>query len=1395
MASGNIVAEDGEDVKKAQQERSRLLLSDFSITKPRPSSGRMTSVQDSCGGTSRIGQAMTDEALESSGSSENEYSAEEGRSRRASRKAPTSDDDRAAEMDQYLNSQPPSPAAEESWGGSGFDMEERDRRKTARTGLKSGTSQKQRSGSRSAPSSTKKHSSAKRCSGAVDGADADSREKGDATQQNANSPWSRTLHATGTGFPGLATDIFASPAPLNTHEADDEVDPLAQFDMRRTSGSGSMSRSGDRLRRSSTTSHRNRAQSIADHRDGSHRGPLEKVTGSESLSRANSWGRAGTIGSIGSPKVRQGGISVADEEDRTDFFTSPTPPAAQKLKQKRASGGAVPPPPTSAKSASGPASIASSHRSSGGSANSHASVLSESHSSGASTSLTRPGSGLSTHDSIGVLSSSLLNAVSQHQQKEQQQVRQSIAAAEGDVTTVYHGSAQGSNTTSVDTLSETPQLNEPPILSPPRHDNLRSNVAVTPSHTGSHRGSASAVEPRGGAVLSPSGSSDFARSPGTSAASLTPLANRGLGLGEAVNLTMSPNTATHREEAPVTKPAFGLSRSPAPPSGGMATARQAYFDRRGTSLVDPPQPQTAGPLTSSFSTDFPPCTPGSATSPVTGAFDEHVQRRHTGVFLSRTRSQALQNPDMSSAFSSRGGGRAAARARAMQPINYDNAPFSVLEARARAGALGALSVPPSPGGFTATALASPGWLAALQAKAAAPMLSPSTLTHPTEPKAEQAGSSEAQALASPAWLAQDYGFTSLSSLSDIADLMPPAALSQLSVSSGSPAPEDLDHRPVAEEVVDMLEQQAASLSTSPTGSDGTGPRPSIVTTTNSGRPGMSRSLTAFNPTRPMLRTPTTKEWSQFLAEQGVDPNLPRSRTATGSSRLAGRPLQMSTPEVEEEPGSSSDSDDSDGAGDGLLERLHRHLSTNRIGPLSNILDGNASSPVVGLHRPAYSESSTGRKSPFPAASSPRKASFDGPALELTPDRSGKLSQGSARASPARIIRPEKTVAPQPLTAYTAPPSGYQRSIEDFGLISDVGRGAYGLVKKAKLKDANGQPSGGEYIIKFIIKSRILADCWRRHRVLGPIPIEIHVMDQLRRLPYVPPKDVPAWAPERLFPGTPAMAAAISTQDDQPRIHPNLAHMVDFFEDHEFYYLVMPCFGRGQDLFDFVEGAPDGLDARHVRCICGQVADGLRYLHAHNIVHRDIKDENVILDGKGHAQIIDFGSAAHIKPGRLFDTFSGTLDYAAAEILQGEKYGGKEQDVWAFGVVLYVLMCGECPFWNGEEAVAGLVPGSRAALALQERCMMGDVVRDGEGAVDDGLGDTDEQLTRHTTTQREWGDKGQPDGGGKLSDAADLIQQCLSLQPSDRPTADEICQHRFLVGHRGWRGSRGWEPAP
>ena len=345
----------------------------------------------------------------------------------------------------------------------------------------------------------------------------------------------------------------------------------------------------------------------------------------------------------------------------------------------------------------------------------------------------------------------------------------------------------------------------------------------------------------------------------------------------------------------------------------------------------------------------------------------------------------------------------------------------------------------------------------------------------------------------------------------------------------------------------------------------------------------------------------------------------------------------------------------------------------------------------------------------------------------------------------------------------------------------------------------------------------------RHKLLGPIPVEIFVMDQLRHLLYHTPTKPQPWDPARprtsgaeygnaptqanddtasrtttpppSSPGRPVLTPLQRQSSNTPdsmrsghsqsfvgsaakylqgelkispeRGHPNICKLLDFFEDREFYYMVMPRFGSGLDLFDRVEACPDGLSSFEIRSLIGQLADAVRFLHSNGIVHRDIKDENVILDGEGRCQLIDFGSAAQWRPGKRWDTFSGTLHYASPEILRGELYSGKEQDVYALGTVMYVLLVGETPFGQlPDEVLVGLKEDTKAMSALRERCS------------------PERQAMEDAETQ-------EMDGGGRLEDALDLVQRCLEMEAPDRPPADVLVQHRFVRGEGGWTGHRGW----
>jgi serine/threonine protein kinase len=149
---------------------------------------------------------------------------------------------------------------------------------------------------------------------------------------------------------------------------------------------------------------------------------------------------------------------------------------------------------------------------------------------------------------------------------------------------------------------------------------------------------------------------------------------------------------------------------------------------------------------------------------------------------------------------------------------------------------------------------------------------------------------------------------------------------------------------------------------------------------------------------------------------------------------------------------------------------------------------------------------------------------------------------------------------------------------------------------------------------------------------------------------------------------------------------NVILVVDYFEDNDYYYIVMSMYGSGLDLFDYIE-LKETMEEEEIRAIFKQVVVGVKHLHDNKIIHRDIKDENVVLDNFGGLRLIDFGSAAYLKHNRKYETFVGTLDYAAPEILRGHTYSGKPQDVWALGILLFTLIYRENPFYDIDEIMS------------------------------------------------------------------------------------------------------------
>ncbi|KAF4548836.1 DNA topoisomerase-like protein [Elsinoe fawcettii] len=299
---------------------------------------------------------------------------------------------------------------------------------------------------------------------------------------------------------------------------------------------------------------------------------------------------------------------------------------------------------------------------------------------------------------------------------------------------------------------------------------------------------------------------------------------------------------------------------------------------------------------------------------------------------------------------------------------------------------------------------------------------------------------------------------------------------------------------------------------------------------------------------------------------------------------------------------------------------------------------------------------------------PNKADVQHMSAPPTPTPLSVQLQEASSSPLAPALETELFEHPSPAALAAGAKLTKKKLIADFVILEEMGKGAYGEVKLVRYKKSNAQ----KMVIKYVTKRRILVDTWTRDRKLGTVPLEIHVLDYLRK---------------------------------DGLQHPNIVEMADFFEDDINYYIEMIPHGLpGVDLFDYIELRVN-MEERECRSIFVQVAAALHHLHVKaRVVHRDIKDENVILDGEGRVKLADFGSAAYIKSGP-FDVFVGTIDYAAPEVLRGSPYRGKEQDVWALGILLYTIVYKENPFYSIDEIMDHDL---RVPYVMSEDCL--DLIR-------------------------------------------------------------------------------------
>ena len=142
-------------------------------------------------------------------------------------------------------------------------------------------------------------------------------------------------------------------------------------------------------------------------------------------------------------------------------------------------------------------------------------------------------------------------------------------------------------------------------------------------------------------------------------------------------------------------------------------------------------------------------------------------------------------------------------------------------------------------------------------------------------------------------------------------------------------------------------------------------------------------------------------------------------------------------------------------------------------------------------------------------------------------------------------------------------------------------------------------------------------------------------------------------------------------------HPRLIRLFETLESPKRIHLIMEFVSAG-NLCSYVKRRRR-LPEEEARKIFYQISVALSYMHEVEIIHRDVKLENVLLDKDGNSKLIDFGFSVFSKDKKALKVFCGTPSYMAPEIVRRIEYEGKPVDAWSLGVVLYALVCGCFPF--------------------------------------------------------------------------------------------------------------------